>query len=462
MTTAQTTATAPSMSEMRTAIIGTLIVTLGPLSLALYTPALPMLVEAFHTTPAALKLTLSVYFFGFAFSQLACGPLSDAFGRRPVALAFFVTYAVGSIVAALSNSIDVLLVGRALQGVGAAAGVAISRAIVRDQFTGQQSARILNLIGLMLAIVPAVAPTLGGVILGTVGWHAIFLVMTAYGLIVLAAFAFGTKETNANRSPHLARPGLVMRNYGILLVDRRFMSAGLVLGLTLGGLYTLAALLPFVMIERVGLTPTEFGFVMLLQTGFYTLGAVVSGRLLRRVDAMRLIPYGLGFVIVGGLGFAVGLRLLPPSVATIMGPTAVWAFGIALVMPGATSDALAGFPRMAGAASALIGFMQIGGGLAGSAIAALLFPDPFTAVNVILPGMALGAVLSYVLLRVPTDRSAPMPAPMPAPGDLEVAVDPAGVVGAGGEEIEVVLHQTGDEPNGEPRNEPKGRGRTGA
>ena len=426
----------PAMTEMRTAVIGTLIVTLGPLSLALYTPALPMLVEAFQTTPAALKLTLSVYFFGFAFSQLACGPLSDAYGRRPVALAFFVTYAVGSVVAALSGTIEWLLAGRALQGIGAAAGIAISRAIVRDQFTGQRSARILNLIGLMLAVVPAVAPTLGGVILGTVGWHAIFVVMTLYGLAVLTVFALGTAETNRTRDRSAARPGPVMRNYRILLTDRRFMRAGLVLGLTLGGLYTMAALLPFVMIERVGLTPTVFGFAMLLQTGSYTLGATLAGRLLRTVDAMRLIPYGLACVAVGGMGFALAPFLTEPTVASVMGPTAVWAFGIALVMPGATSDALAGFPRMAGAASALIGFMQIGGGLAGTAVAAL-FADPHTAVTAIMPGLALLSLLSYALLRVPAHRRA-QPA---SPVDLEIAVDPAAIVGAGGEEIEEALHQ---------------------
>ncbi|MGR0187821.1 multidrug effflux MFS transporter [Azospirillum aestuarii] len=430
---------APAMTETRTAVIGTLIVTLGPLSLALYTPALPMLVEAFQTTPAALKLTLSVYFFGFAFSQLACGPLSDAYGRRPVALAFFVTYVLGSVVAALSGTIEWLLVGRALQGIGAAAGIAISRAIVRDQFTGQRSARILNLIGLMLAVVPAVAPTLGGVILGTVGWHAIFMVMTLYGLAVLTVFAVGTAETNRTRDRSAARPGPVIRNYRTLLTDRRFMRAGLVLGTTLGGLYTMAALLPFVMIEGVGLSPTVFGFAMLLQTGSYTLGATLAGRLLRRVDAMRLIPYGLVCVAVGGLGFALAPLTGEPTVASVMGPTAVWAFGIALVMPGATSDALAGFPRMAGAASALIGFMQIGGGLAGTAVAAL-FADPYTATTAIMPGLASLSLLSYALLRVPASRRG-HPAKPARPEDLEVAVDPVALVGAGGEEIEEALHQ---------------------
>ena len=111
----------------------------GPrlVSMALYTPAMPTLVEVLQTTPAAIKMSLSVYLFGFAFAQLVCGPLSDAFGRRPVALGFFSIYVLGSVIAVVSPSITWLLIGRALQGIGVAAGVAISRAIVRDQFTGQ-------------------------------------------------------------------------------------------------------------------------------------------------------------------------------------------------------------------------------------------------------------------------------------------------------------------------------------
>lgn len=430
----------PVMSEMRTAVMGALIVTLGPLSLALYTPAMPMLVDAFHTTPSVVKLTLSVYFFGFAFSQLACGPLSDAYGRRPVALGFFAIYVLGGVLAALAWSIDTLLAGRLLQGIGAAAGIAISRAMVRDQFTGQNSARILNLIGLFLAVAPAVAPTLGGLILGAFGWQAIFYGMTIYGLVVLLFYAGTVAETNRARHPENARPGRVLRNYGILLSDSVFMRAGLVLGLTLGGTYTLAALLPFVMIETVGLTPTQFGMAMLLQTGSYTTGAAVTGRLLRRLDAQRLIPVGLAFVLAGAAGYAIGLRLLPPTLATVMAPAALWAFGVALVLPGTTSSALAGFPAIAGAASALAGFLQIGGGLAGSAVAAMLFANPFDALTTIIPVMAVTATVAHTLLGAHQRRRAGQPA-LP---DLEVALDPAAVLGASGEEIEAALARQHD------------------
>lgn len=419
----------PLMSEMRTAVIGAFIVALGPVSLALYTPAMPALVSAFDTTPAAVNLTLTVYFFGFAFAQLVCGPLSDAYGRRPVAIGFFSVYLTGSLVAAWSPSIGWLLVGRALQGVGVAAGVAISRAMVRDQFTGQTSARILNLIGLMLAVGPAVSPTLGGLTASAFGWHALFVIMVVYGIAVVVTLMLATRETNLSPDRALAHPSRMLRSYGTLLRDRRFLRAGLVLGLVTGGLYTLASMLPFVMIDRVGLTPTMFGLSMLCQTGAYTLGTVIVGRLLRRFEASRLIAVGLVFSICAAVGFGVGLRLYPPSFATVMTPVALWAFGIALVMPGVTTNALAGFPHIAGAAAAMTGFMQIGGGLVGSAVGAAFFSDPFVAMTTVLPLMAIGAVAVHAGLA-----PRPLRAATPAAGNARAAAEPAAVVGSNAEE----------------------------
>jgi DHA1 family bicyclomycin/chloramphenicol resistance-like MFS transporter len=427
----------PLMSETRTALIGALIVALGSVSMALYTPAMPTLVQVLQTTPAAVKLSLTVYLFGFAFAQLVCGPLSDAFGRRPIALGFFCIYVVGSVIAVFSSTISWLLVGRVLQGVGVAAGVAISRAIVRDQFTGQSSARIMNLIGLILAVGPAVSPTIGGVLLSAFGWHSIFVVMVVYGIVAVVVMGFWCVETNAAPDPTQAYPGQVARNYAMLLRDRGFMGASLVLGFAIGAFFTLAAMLPFVLMEKLGLTPPRFGLVMLAQTGFYALGAFVTGRLLRLYDVRPLVSIGLMLIAVAAIGFAFGLRLLPTSLYTVMGPVMFWAFGSALVIPGATTTALAGFPKVAGAASALAGFLQIGVGLAGTALAALLFDDALTALGTVMPGMALLALLAHFALQPKRKlRHATI-----APEELEAAVDPAGVVGAGGEEIERVVHR---------------------
>ena len=389
----------PLMSETRTAAIGALIVALGPVSMSLYTPAMPTLVEVLQTTPAAVKLSLSIYLFGFAFSQLVCGPLSDAFGRRPVALSYFSIYFLGSVVALLAPSITWLLVGRALQGIGVAAGVAVSRAIVRDQFSGQRSAHIMNLIGLILAVGPAISPTVGGVLLNAFGWHSIFLLMALYGIATLFVMGFLYVETNTAPDPAQAYPRKVAQNYAMLLTTRSFMAGGLVLGFAIGAFYTLAAMLPFVLMELVGLTPTEFGLVMLFQTGSYALGAFVTGRLLRRYEAAKLIPVGLTLIAVAALSFGIGLRLLPLSWHSVIASVALWSSGSALVIPGATMIALAGFPKIAGAASALVGFLPIGIGLAGTALAALLFNDPLTALETVMPSMGILALLAHLGLR---------------------------------------------------------------
>src|SRR5690606_40003232 len=112
-------------------------VALGPLSVAIYTPALPTIVADFGTSDAAGKLTISVFYIGLAFGQLVCGLLADGLGRRNVALCFFTLYVIGAVGCLFAPSIEALIVARAVQGTGAAAGLVISRALVRDLFSGQ-------------------------------------------------------------------------------------------------------------------------------------------------------------------------------------------------------------------------------------------------------------------------------------------------------------------------------------
>src|SRR5690606_8651930 len=238
--------TPPLMSERRVSLLGALLVAIGPLSMALFTPAMTEIVRAFGTTEAAVKMTLSLYFAGFALAQLVCGPLSDGFGRKPVALAFMAIYLVASALALFAPTIELLIAARFLQGVGAAVGVAISRAIVRDLFTNDRSARIMNLIGLILGIGPAFAPTLGGVTMELFGWHAIFALMLLLGIAIVVVIHFALVETVA-RDMSRVRPGAVVRSYSQLLRSGYFMSSGLALGGAIGAFYTLAVVLPFIL-----------------------------------------------------------------------------------------------------------------------------------------------------------------------------------------------------------------------
>jgi DHA1 family bicyclomycin/chloramphenicol resistance-like MFS transporter len=386
----------PLMTSRKTAIVGAILIALGPISMALYTPAMPTLVDAFATDISTVKLTLTVYFLGFALAQLACGPLSDAYGRRPVTLAFMGLYLAGSIAALVSPTIEILLAARFLQGVGAAAGIAISRAIVRDTATGLESAKIMNTIGIILAIGPALSPTIGGITLDLLGWHAIFAFMVLYGAVIVGMVLFALPETNRSRDPRRAHPGTLLRIYLMLLGKPGFMGPSITIGLTLGGLFTLATMLPFVLIGEVGLSPTEFGLGMIAQSVAFICGGIVTGRLLARGPAGRLVMPGLIVAALGAGLLPVSLAAFGPTYLGIIVPISIFAFAIALVMPALQTNALAPFPTMAGAAAALMGFFQMGGGLLGSLVGALL--EPAVALGVILPGMVALAIASQILL----------------------------------------------------------------
>jgi DHA1 family bicyclomycin/chloramphenicol resistance-like MFS transporter len=366
--------------------------------MALYTPAMPELVRAFGADVSTVKLTLTVYFLGFALSQLVAGPLSDAFGRRPVVIAFTTLYLAGSVLAAFAPDSGWLLAARAIQGIGAAAGVAISRAIVRDLFTGRESVKVMNMIGIMLAVGPALSPTLGGVTLDLFGWHAIFLMMVAYGIIIILVFSAAVPETLVRRNSSAARPASLLSHYAKLVRDRRFMRPAIVLATTVGCLYTLATILPFILIDEAGLTPTQFGMGMLAQSGSFMVGSVVMNRLLRSIEAHRLVPLGLALCAAGAALLAVLSVVVPPHFLTVMGPIGLMAFGMPFVLPSMMTESLAPFPHMAGAASALAGFFQMGGGLLGSAVAAML-GEPIVALATIVPFMAAVAILSHLTLR---------------------------------------------------------------
>ncbi|MBS1181955.1 MAG: ydhC [Proteobacteria bacterium] len=380
------------MSERHVAAIGSLLIALGPISLALYTPAMPQLVTDFSTTYPAVKATLAAYFAGFALAQLVCGPLSDAYGRRPVALAFLLLYAVGSIGAMLAPSIDVLMLARLVQGVGAAVGISVARAIVRDNFTGERSARVMNTMGIFLAIGPAVAPTLGSLTMLVFDWRAIFVLMVAYGGVLLAAVHRFLPETNRAPDPARASPAGLAHAYGALGRDRRFLFPALMLGLTLGGFYSLSSMLPFLLIDIAGLSPQAFGFGMLAQTGAYILGGIVTKALLKHLPARHLVLPGLALAMVGALAMAASIALLPPSYPSVMAPVAVFTFALALVTPDLTTRAMAAFPDMAGAAAALLGFAQMGSGFVDSGAVALIGSPPLAFATVV-PIVTFAALL---------------------------------------------------------------------
>jgi len=384
-----TISTPAGMSARRTAIIGGLMVATGPLSLTLYAPALPTIVGDFATSDAAGKLTLTVYFAAFALAQLICGPLSDRYGRRTIGMAFFAIYVIGSLISALAPSLEVLFIGRFVQGFGVSAGVALSRAMVRDQFVGGEAIRILTLINLILTVTPAVAPTLGSIILLLGTWHFLFVVMAGFGLAILALLGTSARETLPPEKRIPLQPKTIVANYLKLLSAPDFVFPSLLLCLVFSGFHGFTALLPFILIGDLGFTPLQFALAMLAQTASFVAGNLTVSYLSTRTSSDRLVTIAMILLGVSGLGFVILPSLFPLSVVAIMAPIGLWMFGLAFVSPTATAAAMAGFGSIAGAAGALSGFFQVGGGFLGSLTAGTLFPDAHTALIIQMPVVAL-------------------------------------------------------------------------
>lgn len=397
MSDADTAARPTIMTERRTTVIGALLTAIGPVSMAVYTPAMPELVRAFGTTESAIKLSLSLYFGGFALAQLLAGPVSDAYGRKRASIAFLTIYVLGSLIAAMAIDVNWILAGRLIQGIGASVGVTVARAAVRDQFVGGQAARIMNMIGIILAIGPALGPTIGGLALSAFGWQSIFLLLIAFGAIALLTCIFALKETVIPDRSRL-QPVTLVKTYAGLITDLRFLFPSLILGGSIGALYAQGTMLPFVLIDVVGLSPTQFGLGMLAQTGSYLTGSITLRMISGRISGPAAVAIGIGFCGTGGFLILLSVHLLDPTFLSIMVPVGTCTFGIAFLTPHVVTSGLAAFPKVAGSASALMGFIQMGGGFVGGLVAAT-FANPLTSFGTIIPIMEFTAVAAYLAHR---------------------------------------------------------------
>jgi DHA1 family bicyclomycin/chloramphenicol resistance-like MFS transporter len=386
-----------ALTPLRMTVVGALLIAVGPLSMSLYTPALTLLTGVFTTSESAIRGTITVYLFGFACAQLICGPLSDRLGRRPVLLGCLGLYIVGAAIGGFAESVGMLAAGRLVQGIGACGGVALSRVMVVDRFAGNGAARIISLMSLILSVAPALAPILGGELITIASWRFLFVLMVLYG-VALLALVWLFPETNRNRDPRATKLRSLVVNYMTLLTARRFIGQVALTAFTVGGLYTTQALAPFVLMGRLGLSSPMFGLVTSAQMVAYLIGSVMTSRLLAYTTTGRLVLVGSGMVLVAALDLGIGMHVFGIGVTAIIAPLCLWMCGMAFIMPGVTTGALALFPKNAGSASALMGCLQMGMGFAGTA-ASSWFGDAVAALSVVPPALGAAGVGVYLVLN---------------------------------------------------------------
>ena len=345
----------------------------GPFSIDTIFPAFPQIGEQLGADKLAMQQTISVYLLAYAAMSLVHGPLSDALGRRPVILAGLVVFVLASVGCALSTSLPMLLWFRALQGFSAGVGLIVGRAVIRDVLHGHDAQRLMSQVSMIFGIAPAVAPIIGGWLLGWHRWPCIFWFLALFAAGLIAVVWRGLPETHPPQARLPLEAGPLLRGYAGILRRPRFLRLTLAGALNFGALFLYIASAPAFVIDQLGLGERDFGWFFIPMIAGMMLGAFVSGRAAGRIDGQRLA--NIGFACCGAATLVnIGYNLLVTDHALPWAvlPISLNAFGIALVFPIVTLAILDMYPYQRGSASSLQAFVGL---LVNVVIAGVLSPS---------------------------------------------------------------------------------------
>ena len=381
---------------------------IAPLTLNIIVPAVPNLAVQMNATADTVQLTISLYLLVLACSQLALGPLSDKFGRRPVIIGGLALTAVTSIGALLASSIEGLILARSLQALGASSGLVIGRAIIRDLYHRDRAASMIASVTMVVIAAPMIAPLLGGLLDTLFGWPSIFIATSLACVLVVAWVVIALPETRA-RQPE-GKPVRLGEEIRALMADRRFIGYVLCAGLGTAPFFAFLGGGPHVVVSIMGRTSAEYGLWFAINAVGYLFGNYIAARYSSWVGIDRMISWGL-LVSLAGVVLSVTLTGLFPQwgPATLFVPQLVISAGNGFLLPNSFAGAVSVRPQASGAASGIAGFTQMALGAIATQMATWVLAGAATAfpLAVLMALILTAAAVAYVMLVRPKLLIAP-------------------------------------------------------
>lgn len=328
------------------------------LSTNIILPAFPEIGRQLGVSSRELGLTLSSFFITFALAQLVVGPLADRFGRKRLVLGGLTLFVLGTLVAGLASSLDILIAGRVIQALGVCAAAVLARAIARDLFEGETLARALSLTMIATATAPGFSPLLGSLLTTALGWRAIFVMVGIAAIVIAFFYARGLGETLPPERRVMQSVPQVMGAYGRLLGDGRFILPAVAVSLLMSGLFASFGAAPAILMTGMGLSSLQAGLYFAATVFVVFAAGLVAPRLGRRFGSRRVASVGLATAVLAG-----GLLLIGPSdpgLAWYSLSMVTFLWGMGLANPLGTAITMGPFGKEAGLASALLGFLTMG------------------------------------------------------------------------------------------------------
>lgn len=337
-------------------------VSVGPFGDTEYTPSLPAIAEGLGVHYDLVQLTMTSYLIGYAISQLFYGPISDRYGRKPIMLVGAMIFVVGSLVCLFSFNIWQLISGRFVQSIGSCAGGVIASASIRDAYPEKDRGHVFAKVYGAFAIAPALGPIVGSFVEAKFGWHINFLILVVLALLLFICLIFFFPETNHNRDKDALKIKVMLKHYWQLCLDPYYLPLLVIMGLAIGIVYDALIAAPDLVINVLHMSTIA---ILIIAVGVligFVIGAVICAFLSGKVKDRNLILLGILLMTLGSIWLTINALtgLMSASLLWSVLPVMVIFAGIAFVIPIATAEALLPFEHITGAASAMLGFFQMG------------------------------------------------------------------------------------------------------
>lgn len=376
---------------------------LGQIGSDIYTPSLPAIADSLDTSINSVQMSMAVYLFGLAFSQLIYGPLSEGIGRRiPLLLGLFISL-IGCILAIFATSIQMLILARFVQGAGVGACAALWRSIFRDLFTKEEISKYASYMSIVITFVVPAAPVLGGYLQEHFGWQANFVFLAFYTLAAFLVTAFMLHETSQHHHSERLRKEFIVGTFKQLLSCKTFMGFSLAVFVSYGAFFAWFVVGPVLVIDVLQFSPVEFGWITFICGGSAIgLAGLVNGRLAPLYGIMTMLRVGWSITIFAGILMLGLYYVYSINIYALVIPVIIFYFGISMIWPNAFAGAFANVAEIAGYAGAVYGFILMAGGATMGSLMSKL-PDqnqlPLALV------MTISPIISWLLLRAFVGKS---------------------------------------------------------
>ena len=338
----------------------------------MFLPAVPVIEQAFGAEPGAAQLSVTTYLLGLAIGQLAWGPVSDRYGRKPVLLCGLALFFATSLAGAAAGSVAEIVLLRFVQGLGMSSGPVVARSMVRDLYAREQAAQLLARMMAVFGVIPVATPLIGAQAIVLGGWPAVFWALAAIALALLAAVSLSLPETAPAQRPPVAL-GRIAASYAVLFGDARFRAALATMLCAQLGIIAFVSSSAVAMVHALRLTPTEFSVLFATVMLGQISGGFAGSRLVLQFGIARMVRLGTALVLGASLALAALALAGAAHWSAIVLPMVVYLLGCAFVIPSATATALSPFPQIAGIASSLLGALPFGLGALESAVLGAAF-----------------------------------------------------------------------------------------